>query len=483
MSSRPVALFPESEAGAVVPGPASTAVLYVPASQEHLPVVARLRELGLSVVVAAHAADAVRLLDRRGFTFAFVDLTEDRSPIVAIRSIRAQRPELYLAGLMDPARPLVAAEAIRAGVVDLLTWPLDEHDVALTVANALDRSSIDLPNVNRARGAPGETLFANSASMRVMMERVRAAATEPGGVLLCGERGSGRELVARAIHARSDRAAHPFLAVDCGAGTLHELEMRLFGLVTDRRSIGPERRGTERVGPSGAIYQAHGGTLLLRNIVDAPTRVQTKLGRILRDREVLLSDTRVLVDLDFRPMAAVDSGLDAAIADERIRSELYDRLSQVRIEVPPFRRRREDIPLIAVSVLREVCEKRRIPVKTCSRAALVMLAALPWPGNGRELRTLLDTVVKSVPRPVVQLDDLFEHVRLDGLAARVEAGATLRDAKARFERDWISAVLMKHHGRVGEAAKALGIQRTNLYRKVRQLKVARTLLGPRRPRP
>jgi two-component system nitrogen regulation response regulator NtrX len=121
-----------------------------------------------------------------------------------------------------------------------------------------------------------------------------------------------------------------------------------------------------------------------------------------------------------------------------------------------------------------------IAPKVCSRAALVMLSALPWPDNGRELRALLETLASSVSKPVIQLDDLFEHVHLDGLAARVEAGGTLRDAKARFERDWISAVLMKHHGRVGEAAKALGIQRTNLYRKVRQLKVARTLLGPRR---
>jgi len=109
-----------------------------------------------------------------------------------------------------------------------------------------------------------------------------------------------------------------------------------------------------------------------------------------------------------------------------------------------------------------------------------LLAALPWPGNGTELGGLIDTLVSSFVRPVIQLDDLFEHVRLDGLGARVEAGGTLREAKARFERDWISSMLIKHHGRVGEAAKALGIQRTNLYRKVRQLNVERNLLGPRR---
>ena len=115
-----------------------------------------------------------------------------------------------------------------------------------------------------------------------------------------------------------------------------------------------------------------------------------------------------------------------------------------------------------------------------SRSALALLSALPWPGNGRELRGLIETLTRVVDRPVIQLDDVLNHVRLDGLAPRVDVEGTLRDAKARFERDWISAMLLKHHGRVGEAAKALGIQRTNLYRKVRQLKVARTLLSTRR---
>lgn len=456
-----------------------TSVLYVPSAHEHAPITARLGQMGLDVTPVGDAAEAVRALKTRPYVLALVHLADDRGAVAVVRAIRAQQPHLMMAGLMDPARPLVAAEALRAGVGELLSWPLDEHDVAALVANARDRMAIALDEPSNVT-ARGEVLFANSAAMRLTMDRVRTASVERGGVLLCGERGSGRELVARAIHARSDRADHPFLVVDCAAGTLHELEVRLFGLVTDRRIAGAERRTTERVGTSGAVYQAHGGTLYLKNIVDAPTRVQVKLAKLLQDREAGLAEQRATVDLDFRLIAAVDSGLDAAIADERVRADLYERLSQVRIEVPPFRRRREDIPLIAASTLRDLCGLHGVASRTCSRAALVMLAALPWPGNGRELRALLETLVTSSSKPIIQLDDLFEHVRLDGLASRVEAGGTLRDAKARFEREWISAMLMKHHGRVGEAAKALGIQRTNLYRKVRQLKVARTLLGPRK---
>ncbi len=460
-------------------GHTPTSVLYVPAAHEQGPVTTKLGQMGLDVTSAGDAAAAVRALQTRPFTLALIHLSDDRGTVAVVRAIRAQQPHLLMAGLMDPDRPLVAAEAIRAGIGELLSWPLDAHDVAALVANAHDQTAMafDEPGYATARG---EMLFANSPAMRVTMERIRMAGAERGGVLLYGERGSGRELLARAIHARSDRADHPFLVVDCGAGALHDLEVRLFGLVTDRRAAGSERRATERIGVGGAVYQAHGGTLYLKNIVDAPTRVQVKLAKLLQDREAGLAERRATVDLDFRLIAAVDAGLDAAIADQRVRSDLYERLSQTRIDVPPFRRRREDIPLIAASTLRDLCARHGTVSKTCSRAALVMLSALPWPGNGRELRALLETLATASARPVVQLDDLFEHVRLDGLAARVEAGGTLRDAKARFERDWISAVLMKHHGRVGEAAKALGIQRTNLYRKVRQLKVARNLLGPRK---
>jgi DNA-binding NtrC family response regulator len=457
---------------------AAATVLYVPAPHEHAHVDQRLRQLGLSVTVAADAADAARLLRHRAFTVALVHLTDERVSVSIVRTLKAQHPHLYVLGLMDAARPLAAADALRAGVADLLTWPLDEHDLTAAIVNARDRMS---PAAGRDAAPAG--LFANSPAMRAVMDCVRASGDGSGGVLIFGEPGTGRELAARAIHARSTRADQPFVVVDCASGSLDELEARLFGLVTDRRAAGPERRATERVGSAGAAWRAHGGTLFLRNVVDAPTRVQTKLARLLRDREASLSEERRIIDLDFRPIAAVDSGVDAAMADEGIRRDLFERLAQTRLDMPPLRRRREDVPLIVAAMLRELGTAHGLTPKTCSRAALVMLSALPWPGNGRELRGLLETLTRSSPRPVIQLDDLFEHVKLDGLAARVEAGGTLRDAKARFERDWISAVLMKHHGRVGEAAKALGIQRTNLYRKVRQLKVARTLLGPRRPAP
>jgi two-component system, NtrC family, nitrogen regulation response regulator NtrX len=270
------------------------------------------------------------------------------------------------------------------------------------------------------------------------------------------------------------------VTVDCAGEAPQDLERRLFGLAADRKQADGKPPVMDRVTPSAGIAQAIGGTLILTNLVEAPARVQSRLARLLRDREAMLSDKRTIIELDVRPVAVFDPQIETAVVDGRLRRDLYERLAQVQIEVPPLRRRREDIPALAVHFLRKAGETQGGPQKSFSRSALTLLAALPWHGNARELQQMVGTLIRSVRRPVIQLEDLLDQASLDGLSARVDPGLTLREAKARFERDCISAVLMRHHGRVGEAAKALGIQRTNLYRKVRQLNVARSLLSPRK---
>ncbi|MCC7007736.1 MAG: sigma-54-dependent Fis family transcriptional regulator [Acidobacteria bacterium] len=456
----------------------SGTVLYVQAPHESGALGELLGTCGLPIEIVMDPGAAVRAIRRPDIVVAIVHLADERHGIGVIRALRAQVPHLPIAALMDPARPLVAADAVRAGVSDLLALPLDAHDLGAVVANALDRASVGLSTGDPPIPPARDVVVANSSAMRATVEQVRASAPGARGVVILGEPGTGRSLVARVLHNRSERAGQPFVAVDCRAGSLAELEMRLFGLA-DRRPSGPERRATERISKTGAVYRASSGTLFLQHVVEAPSRVQARLARLLRDREATLHDERTLVEIDLRPMASMDAGPDRE-ADERVRRDLFERLAQTQIEVPPFRRRREDVPLVATWMLHELCERQGVAPKAFSRAALVTLAALPWPGNGPELMALLSAVVASLAKPVIQLEDLLEHVRLDGLTARVETGGTLRDARQRFEREWISSVLIKHHGRVGEAARALGIQRTNLYRKVRQLKVARTLLAPRK---
>ncbi len=458
-------------------------VLYLPeGSRRQAAVVERLGQAGLTVTAPASIPEALRLLAARPVALCLIDLAADRPPLAAIRAIRAQQPLVPIAGLFDSGNPLIAAEAMHAGAVDVLPWPFDEREAATLLANARDLLPFGDPNHDAPAVEEMDSLVAQSPAMQRVAELIALAARGRAGVCVSGEPGTGRTLVGRTIHRLGDeQRVRPFITEDCAGDAPQELERRLFGTAPPAQKQPAPTGTTEQIACSGALYRARGGTLLLRNLVDAPTRVQGRLTRLLRDREaVLMNGKRTIIDLDIQPIATLDTGVDVALAEGRLRRDLYKQLSQVRIDMPALRRRREDIPLLAVQVLKQLCSERGVATKRFSRSVLQVMTALPWNGNATELKTLLETLVAEVDGPVIQLEDLLEHASLDGVAEPVEAGATLRDAKARFERDCISAVLMRHHGRVPEAAKALGIQRTNLYRKIRQLNVARSLLSARR---
>jgi two-component system nitrogen regulation response regulator NtrX len=294
------------------------------------------------------------------------------------------------------------------------------------------------------------------------------------GVLIRGEEGTGRQVTARAIHTLQQPSSDgAFVAVDCAACDGGELDAELFG-PSGRAGHGDGSKGLERVSRQGRLFHARGGTMYLQNVVEAPTRVQGRLARLLRDREAIVIETGETTSFDVRPMAGVDPGFETAVQDGRVREDLFRRLSVVRIDMPPLRKRREDIPALANYFLREICAGLHVPPKTLSRSALTLLSALPWRGNAAELRRLLDSIVTGMQGGRgIALEDVLAHVRLDGGAPLFSTGGTLKQARSRFEKEYIATVLEQHRGRISEAARTLGIQRTNLYRKMRSLKVTR----------
>jgi two-component system nitrogen regulation response regulator NtrX len=308
-----------------------------------------------------------------------------------------------------------------------------------------------------------------------------------GGVIIRGESGTGGEVFARAIHIAStaaracstrDLLAHamrtttpnkkPFVVFDCAVA--NAVERRLFG--TDAARQGPD--AFEQVGESSVLCEALGGTLVLKNLSELPSRLQMRLARILRDGEVLTVPAGTLQRVDVRPVALVDSN-----DDERVNPELRRELSQTTISVPPLRERREDLPALIRCLLAEICASLNLPAKRASRQAVALLAALPWPGNLQELDGLLRALVLKVPARLIRQADVLANIRLQGGPTSLMYGGSLKQARARFEREYVASVLAQHHGRMTEAAKTLGIQRTNLYRKVRQLAVARRPAGDR----
>jgi DNA-binding NtrC family response regulator len=435
-----------------------------------------LTQLGLRHQWASSPAQALAAIGPAGDVVCLLDCTRAGDALRMARAMRADWPRLIMIGVVDPARADSTLDAFRAGVLDVLPWPIEPDDLAAVISNARDLIALarDESKVPAPEVSP-YGVFGTSPAMRKITELLPRLAPSRCPVLLYGERGTGREMLARAIHGHGRRPEHTFVSVDCSGGTPQELEHDLFGWVPQRRNEAPdERRTADRITADSKLFKAIDGSLFLMNLPELPARLQTRLLRVLRDREVVTTPGAPPIELDVRPIAAVEPGFEAAIDEGRLRRDLYERLALIRIELPPLRQRREDIPFLAAYFVKEICRQSGVPVKSLTRSALTLLAALPWRGNAPELRALLERLVLLTPHGSIRLEDVLGQVRLDGSEVATSGGTTLRDARLRFERDYIATVVRQHHGRMGEAAAALGIQRTNLYRKLRQLSVLRS---------
>lgn len=312
-----------------------------------------------------------------------------------------------------------------------------------------------------------------SPAMKAAMSSLSEASLSRAGVLFYGEAGTGRQLLAREMH-RLGNPAGPFVVVDCSDGWLDELELAVFGNVkavpSNGRGNGAGHR-PERVEESCGLLTARGGTLFLAHLADMPERVQGRLARVLRDGEVLVGDGEVPERVAVRTTASAGPGWEEAVGEGRVRPDLFKRAAVFRVDVPALRDRRDDIPRLAAGLLAAECQARGLGHKAFDDAAVTLLGALPWKGNVRELMALVATLASRARNDTISLDDVLECVKLDGGAPAPVVTGTLREARHRFEREYVSAVLERHKGRVAEAARALGIQRTNLYRKLRELRL------------
>lgn len=448
----------------------SPAVLLLPSvSRDRSILRDRLTRAGAVVSLSVDLPDALQTLGTRNFDLVVVDLAGERMARATIRLVRSQFPGTAVCAVIDAAQPITATEAIEAGVVDLLPWPCRDEDVAAMLVAAREASPADAD----ASMDIEDRLFHQSPAMRSVLEAIRSLAGTRTSVTICGESGSGRSLVARTLHDRDhDYLTGPFVLVDCNRSA-RDLEHHLFGGCDKGR---PE---AELVSRGSAVLAAQGGSLFLKDLSAAPPRVQHRLARMIREQEIFSADARETVAVAFRVLASLGAQSSGGGPSAPLEPELVEALGPARIDVPALRQRREDIPLLASHFLRQACVRDTSSRKGFSRAALTLLAALPWSRNGRELRDVVAASLRRARGSVIQLDEVLEHARMDASApAPVAPGVTLRDARKIFERECISATLLRHRGKVGDAAKALGIQRTNLYRKVRQLNVPRALLSP-----
>lgn len=315
------------------------------------------------------------------------------------------------------------------------------------------------------RGAAAIPLALLGASDGAVSARraLELAAGRRTPVLVFAEPGCRPKTVAESLHVRT-RAESPFVAVDCGTAGPADMDARLFGALP-RRTLA---RDLESIGANAAIVTAGAGTLFLEDIDELPASAQRRLARILRDGEVRLAGRKPAVTLPFRLVASTTRDLDTEVREGRFRQDLLRRFAACRLVLPPLRQRAGDLAAI---VERMVAEMGGAP-RSFTQPAVTVLAALPWTGNLDELNDVLAKVLGHAGAIVTQ-EDVLGHVPIDGAFARLDLTASLREARRRFERDYIAAVLEHHQWRMSEAARALGIERANLYRKTRQLGIAR----------
>jgi len=298
-----------------------------------------------------------------------------------------------------------------------------------------------------------------SAVIARVDELVRRVAILDGGVLLTARRGSDVESIARDIHARSARSALPFVSVACGAA---EIERALFG-----HSNGQPPPDLEALAADSRIAAARSGTLFLEDVSELPAGVQARLARLIRDGEAWIDGEPLPVGL--RLIVGASPAIDSEVRAHRFRSDVFRRVSGLRVDLPPLSERPEDVPALASRLLDDVCAEGGLGPRSFTQAALSLLGAMAWPGNLAELREAVARAATAASGDSIQVEMLLPTLRFDRAPAAFTPSGTLREARQRFEHDYIAAVLEHHGWRMADAAQTLGIQRPNLYRKARQL--------------
>ena len=357
----------------------------------------------------------------------------------------------------------LAHRAGRLGAFDFIEKPLSLEKVALTLRNAVaDRKKDERILQLREQLQESVTLIGDSRPIRELRQQIEVTAPTNGRVLIYGENGTGKELVARAIHALSARRNEPFVEMNCAAIPEDLIESELFGHVRGAFTGASDSK-------PGRFVLADGGTLFLDEIADMSMRTQAKVLRVLQEQafEPVGGST---LRVDVRVIAATNKDLKTEIAAGRFREDLYFRLNVVPLRVPPLRERPEDVPPLARHFV-EQFSRAYGRIKSLAPEALPALQSYRWPGNVRELKNVIERLVILTVADVIGMDDVR---RMMGAEAEpvddlLRGFATLREGRENFERQFIQKRLQEAGGNVVRAAELLGLERSNLYRKMRAL--------------
>ena len=437
------------------------------------------RLAGHEATVCDQAMRALELAKSQSFDLILSDVVmPGHDGLALLEDLRASGVAAPVVMMSGQAHIEMAVRATRLGALDFLEKPISTDKLLLTVENALKLKRLETENSELRRQVGTRELVWTGETMRRVMAQIDRVAATDTRVCIYGETGTGKELVARTLHDKSTRAGRPFVTLNCAAIPNELIESELFG--HEKGSFtGAAQRHT------GKFEQAHRGTLFLDEIGDMPLALQTRLLRVLEESEVERIGGDKPIAIDVRVLVATHRNLEEMVEASSFRRDLYHRVVVFPITLPPLRSRREDIPTLVEYFAEQICSQNGWKVLAFTPAAMEALQQLPWRGNVRELRNVVERILLlsdgAVDRDTVEmvLPGMEGEI---GASANAPAAGSLANRVVEFERTTLLTELKRHHHHITNTAKALGLERSHFYKKCQQLGISLNDLGRESPK-
>jgi len=422
-----------------------------------------LGDEGYETVLAQNAAEALRAVEVHRPLLVLLDIAmPGRDGVSVLDELRCVWPGVAVVMMSGHGSIETAVRATKLGAFDFLEKPLSYDKLLLCVRRAIESARALREGEAEDAATPPE-IIGESPPVSHLKERIALAAPTEGWVLITGENGTGKELVARQIHVRSKRADKPFVAVNCAAIPEELIESELFGYEKGAFTGAVQMK-------RGRFELANEGTIFLDEIGDMSLMTQAKILRILQEHTFERVGGTETIRVNVRVIAATNKDLSREMAEGRFREDLYYRLNVIPFHVPPLRERREDIPLLIDRFLDRYSAESGVPRKTAARDALDKLAEYPWPGNVRELQNIVERLVLMTPGQEIGFADLPPQIaHPTGEPKRHVGTDRLAEARADFERRFLIDKLAEHNGNISRTAEVVGLARESLSRKLRSL--------------
>ena len=424
-----------------------------------------LSDEGFEVLTASNGYEALKLIDAESPDLVLLDIwMPGIDGIETLQEIKRTNPFLQVIIISGHGTIETAVKATKLGAYDFIEKPLSIEKVVVVINNALNFRQLEEENrFLRKKTLEKHSISGNSPPIQALKKQIAVAAPTEAWILITGENGTGKELVARTIHQMSHRADKPLIDVNCAAIPDELIESELFG-----HEKGSFTGATSR--KRGKFEVANGGTIFLDEIGDMSLKTQAKILRILQEQNFeRVGGTRTLT-VDVRVIAASNKDLEKEIEKGTFREDLYYRLNVIPIEVPPLRNRTEDIPLLAETFLKEFSEEEHCHLKAMTPRAIEQLKSYHWPGNVRELKNLVERLAIMTESETIGKDDIpppYKSRDVITPEAEIFDADSLKEAKKEFEKMYILQKLSENRNNISQTAESIGVERSHLHKKIK----------------